>query len=371
MKKLLVFLLILFISGCYNYQELNDLSIITAIGIDYDDKYKVSIQVVNTNQTSEDEARFTIYTSEGNTVEEALKNISLICPKKIILSHLEILIYGEKVAKKGIANTLDYFLRENESRGDFYVFIAKNHDAKEILKVITPNENNNAKNIKKMVSEAMDETGKTTITDFNELASNYLNQNKEFLIPSININGNEKGKTTEEIPNVFLKLDKVALFKDDKLIDYANIKEIIGYNILTKNIKETTISYKCNDGYINVLLNNFKTTIKVKENLEVLIKIMADGKISEVTCNIDLNDNINKINKGINKQLKKDIKKTLNRFKNNNTDIIGILDLYYKNNNDYYKLINNNWNDNFKKIKYTINTKVNINNTGNLIKVIK
>ena len=44
-----------------------------------------AIQVVNTNQASEDEARFTIYTSEGNTVEEALKNISLICPKKIIL----------------------------------------------------------------------------------------------------------------------------------------------------------------------------------------------------------------------------------------------------------------------------------------------
>ena len=365
MKKLLVFILILFISGCYNYQELNDLAIITAIGIDYDEQYKVSIQVVNTNQISEDEARFTIYTSEGKTVEEALKNISLICPKKIVLSHLEILIYGENVAQKGIANTLDYFLRENDVRGDFYVFIAKDHDAKEILKVITPNENNNAKNIKKMVSEAMKETGKTTITDFNELASNYLNKNKDFLIPSININGIEKGKTTEEIPNLFLKIDKTALFKGDKLINYNNDKETIGYNILTNNINETTISYKCHDGYINVLLNNFKTSIKIKEKLKVLIDIKADGKISEVTCNTDLN--INKINKEINKQLKKYITKTINKFKNNNTDIIGIQDLYYKNNNDYYKSIKNKWHN----IKFIINTRININNTGNLVKVIK
>ena len=47
MKRLIIiFSLVLILSGCYDYRELNDMSVVTGIGIDYkDDKYIVNLEV--------------------------------------------------------------------------------------------------------------------------------------------------------------------------------------------------------------------------------------------------------------------------------------------------------------------------------------
>ena len=47
MKKIKYLLLLLpFLSGCYNYRELNEIGITTAISIDYDENFKVIAQVI-------------------------------------------------------------------------------------------------------------------------------------------------------------------------------------------------------------------------------------------------------------------------------------------------------------------------------------
>ena len=54
MKKFVLIIITLFIllisSGCYNYKEINDMAIVSSIGIDKDnknDKYTVSAQIMN------------------------------------------------------------------------------------------------------------------------------------------------------------------------------------------------------------------------------------------------------------------------------------------------------------------------------------
>ena len=48
MKKIIILLIICFLlGGCYDYQELNDLSLVSGIGIDYiDDEYVVSFEII-------------------------------------------------------------------------------------------------------------------------------------------------------------------------------------------------------------------------------------------------------------------------------------------------------------------------------------
>ncbi len=54
MKIIKLFLLgslLFFFTGCYNYRELNQLAITSAIGIDKtEDGYKVTVQVINTQK---------------------------------------------------------------------------------------------------------------------------------------------------------------------------------------------------------------------------------------------------------------------------------------------------------------------------------
>ena len=58
MKKFVLIIITLFIllisSGCYNYKEINDMAIVSSIGIDKDnknDKYIVSAQIMNSKES--------------------------------------------------------------------------------------------------------------------------------------------------------------------------------------------------------------------------------------------------------------------------------------------------------------------------------
>lgn len=374
-KKILSLTILLFLTGCYNYHELNDLAIASAIGIDKDNnEYLVSLEVVNTknnNQESNSDASFVIYKAKGKTIEEAINNLSYTCPKKIYLSHLEVIIYGEDMAKDGLKNTLDYFARNIDIRGDTIVCIAKNYKAKDILEVITPIDKINSHSIYNLVINANNSLGKTTAITFDELLSNYLSNNKEIVIPSITIEGSKDddiNNIQNTNPSSILRISEEALFKDDKLVAFLDNDKTLGYNILTNNIKQTNIEYKCQNNYIGVLINKINTKITPQDNLNVKIDVKVQGSISEINCDLDLNQNkvIEEINHKVANKIKQIVTSTLDETKKYNLDFIGIRDVYYKNNNKYFNLIKND----IKNINYHIDVDVNLINKENILKAV-
>ena len=115
MKKIIILLIpLLLLTGCYDYRELSDLAIITAVSIDkVDDNLEVAIQVVNPKKeqdtTSTNEPDFVTYTSSAKTVQEALRKVVNDSPAKLYVSHMEILIISEEVAKNHLNEILDFF----------------------------------------------------------------------------------------------------------------------------------------------------------------------------------------------------------------------------------------------------------------------
>ena len=48
MKKIILIISLFMLTGCYDYQEINDLAIISAIGVDYkDDEYIITLEVLS------------------------------------------------------------------------------------------------------------------------------------------------------------------------------------------------------------------------------------------------------------------------------------------------------------------------------------
>ena len=78
--------------GCWNYNELNNYSIATGMAIDYEDnKYIVSFLISNgkkENGSSNHSYQATLYSGEGMTIYEAIKNIELVSPKQLYIGHL-------------------------------------------------------------------------------------------------------------------------------------------------------------------------------------------------------------------------------------------------------------------------------------------
>ena len=387
MKKILITLSFIFICcGCYNYKELNDLAITSAIGIDKtDDGYKVTAQVVNTQKEGTDnnsssDPKIIIYEHTSKTVQEAVRYMVLESPKRLYPNHMQVIIISEDVAKDGILGSLDLFFRDSELQKNFYVLIAKDVSANQILKTLTPADSIVSSNIKKSLESDSSYLGITELVTYDELINTYLNPNKEISLPSVTLKGKMKG--SDKIDNIEqsdsstkVVLSQMAVFKDDKMIGYLDDKQSIALSFIKGKINNTIIKYKCNGGYVVVETTNSKSSINVDNKGNFRIKISGDAAINEVSCDINLeNDNsISKINKQVNKEIKKNVNNTIKYVKNNyNSDIFNFLDILYKNQYSLYKKISNDWyKDKFNDSKIDIDVDIKVIEKRNTLKVIK
>lgn len=380
MKKIIILLIILLplLAGCYNYRELNDLSIVTAMSIEKNnDLYKVTVQVVNpkkeTDTSKGNQPSFITYNTTSQSIQKALREMIKESPNKMYAAHVELLIIDEELAKEGISPILDFLIRDPELRDEFYVLISQD---KNILETITPLDNLTSESITKSIKNLNKYLGITSITTYSDLIDAYLDDNKQISLPSIKLEGNlTEGNDKEDLEKTNteakLVLSNMAVFKKDKLIGYLDEYQSIAYNFIKDNITNTLIKSTYDDGFIIHEIISSKTKIEVnpKEN-KVKIKLSGTSSISEVYTKKNLTEykNIQKIEKIMNNNIEKLIEDSFyNIVKKYNTDIFNFKDLYYKKDVNYFNKIKDEYEKNIlPNIKLEVKATYTIREKGNL-----
>ena len=129
------------LSSCTGGREIQELGIVTSIGMDIeDDKVIVTCEVINTTSGNTQSGSSThspkevvFIQGEGITVFEAIRGTTLNFDRKLFFSHVNTIILGEEFAKKGIAEFLDLVLRDNEPRENMYILVAKGTKAYDVM----------------------------------------------------------------------------------------------------------------------------------------------------------------------------------------------------------------------------------------------
>jgi spore germination protein KC len=134
MKKLLLVFAILaniFLGGCLPEGELTNMGIAVSVGIDKsDDGYLVTYQVMNPKSISskaQNEAPIVIYAESGKDLFQIKRKITQQSPRKMYHSHLRTVVLGEEIAKEGIKDILDFFVRGHEYRTTFFSYSKRNN----------------------------------------------------------------------------------------------------------------------------------------------------------------------------------------------------------------------------------------------------
>ena len=381
MKKFVLIIMTLFIllisSGCYNYKEINDMAIVSSIGIDKDnknDKYIVSAQIMNSKESEDSEdSQITVYTKEGDTVHEALRNITLKSPRKLYGNHLSKIVLSEEVAKEGIDNILDIFNRITEVRNEFIITIVKEDKASDVLKVLTTTESIPAEYVKLSLKIADKTSGLTYATKLDEFISLYLKKGIDPVVPVLKIDKKEKkGTTINNItttnPISKIVIEDLAVTNKGKLETYLKNEEVIGYNFLRNQIQKMIIPVKCDDenNYASILIlkNKTKSNTAKKDNKYIInFNINSEAIITEYNCKKDLTDEkvIKKLEKDTEKKIKRYIKKSLNKQKETKGKFLGLERIIYL---DYPKYKNEDY-----SVKY--NAKVNLVRKGEIRNSVK
>ncbi len=381
MKKIVLIIITLFIllisSGCYNYKEINNMAIVSSIGIDKDnknDKYIVSAQIMNSKESENSEdSQITVYTKEGDTVHEALRNITLKSPRKLYGNHLSKIVLSEEVAKEGIDNILDTFNRVTEVRNEFIITIVKEDKASDVLKVLTTTESIPAEYVKLSLKIADETSGLTYATKLDEFISLYLKKGIDPVVPVLKIDKKEKkGTTINNItttnPISKIVIEDLAVTNKGKLETYLKNEEVIGYNFLRNQIQKMIIPVKCDDennyASISILKNKTKSIATKKDNKYIInFNINSEAIITEYNCKKDLTDEkvIKELEKDTEKKIKRYIKKSLNKQKETKGKFLGLERIIYL---DYPKYKNEDY-----SVKYNVN--VNLVRKGEIRNSIK
>ena len=376
MKKIILISLILLLSGCYNYKELNNYAIATGMAIDYtNDKYEVSLLIANSPQStseSSSEYKTVIYSGKGYTIAEAIKDIGLISPKELYIGHLSIVVLSENAAKKGLSKSLDFLLQEPKSKKNFYVALAKDNKAKNILSITSPLTDFPSQTLANNIESTQYLQGSVVAIDFNTLMYEMINPGINPVLNGFTILGNTKSgakasniETT--LPKAYIKLSNLGIFKDDKLVAWATKNESRGINIINNNVSELYIRVKCDGGYALVDTEKIKTKREIKRNGSFAIDIQSEGIINEITCDLDLTNkkNIKKIEKKAENKIKKLVQEGIKLAQSNQTDIFGIGLKYYQEYPEKYKEIQD-WDKYFSKLNFETNVSIKLNHTGSI-----
>jgi len=384
---LLIILAILIIplTGCWNRRELNDLSIALAMGIDKsDDGVLLTVQIINPSeiaaQVPTTRTAVTSYSITGSTVFEALRKLTKESPRKIYLSHVRTIVFGEELAKEGIAKVLDFISRDHEFRTDFYILVARDTKATEVLNILTPSEKVPANKIYYSLKASAKAWAATHHVQLDELINKLVSEGNNPVLTGILVKGNtEAGKKLSNVeqvqPSTLLEIDSIAAFRKDKLVGWLNATESIGFNHIIGKVKSTIVVIPCPDGgKLGVEL--IRTKPKVKGKIEygkpkIDINHFVEANIGEVECEVDLSktESIYEIEKILANEIKSKMEEAVKRAqKDFKSDIFGFGEVIHRKNPKAWKELKKNWNKEFEDLEVNIKVTTRIRRLGTITK---
>lgn len=327
------------LTGCWNSRELNDLAIVSGIGIDKvpdSDKYRVSFQVVvpsasNTSQgAGSGQASITIYSSTDSTLYGALRRTSKRATRKLFFAHTQLLVLGESLAQSGINEVFDIFERSHELRLNAAVLISRDTDAASILEILMAQESVPSIGLVKKsdnTSKVWGENQKMRVFD----VINGITGNGGFTISGVRIIGSvdegmKKTNLDQSDVQTAIIMSGQAVFKKGKLEGWIEGVDARGAGWILNKLVETNLNIDTKDMKdavaVNVLYSKTKVQIEIVNGLPVFhVLITEEGNIYETKTFVDLskNEEIRNLEMSMEKQTKDEIQQavqTAQRMKN-------------------------------------------------------
>jgi germination protein, Ger(x)C family len=389
-KIVLILSLLMPLAGCWGRLELSDMAITMGLGIDLadDNSYFVSIQVVDAGEASGTKGSLgrspvVIYSAKGKTISEAMQRMTSSSPRTIFNSHLRVLVIGEKLARHGISEVLDYVSRDRQFRTDFPVVIAKNDMANSTLKLLTPIESIPAIQMMRTLRNSEKHWAPTIVIHFDELILGLIAKGRQPVVTGVVMIGSaESGSKRSNIqttsPKNRLKLTGLSVFRQDRLVGWMTEEESRGYTIATGKAYRGVGNVVCDDGE-RVALEIFKSSSKLGSKLrgdkvDLSIDMKIEANVEEVACSMPVtkDETIRELEKRAEASLRNIIEKTLKRCQQElKSDIFGFGDQVHRHYPKYWKKVSNDWDMHFAEAEVKLNIDVKLRLLGTVTNVIE
>ncbi|WP_175990419.1 Ger(x)C family spore germination protein [Bacillus sp. Marseille-Q1617] len=325
MKKVLVcwiaMVLSVLSSGCVEREILDDLYIETGKGYDLIDENTIRGTAMFPIYKPDKSIENMTLSAEATSTREVLETLARMSQQPLVRGGLDAVVIGEGLAQKGVIDIADSLQRDPSIGARVFMMVSRG-DAKDILQ------------------------GQYGIRGNGMYISNLLRQNiKRRELPETNLHMflfdyYQLGQTPylpiiRKISDSTLKVDGIALFQKDKMVDTIPAEDMFFFKILVDKISEGSHVVRLDDEKkrdgqkVEASITSLKAKHKIKvtykkKPVKVTIKIKIKGIIKEYTGERLTPKKITEIEKNMEEDIEDKAMEMLTKFQKIGVDPIGI-----------------------------------------------
>lgn len=380
-------LAVILISGCWSRKEIEDLAIVSALGIDrveVADKllYKISLLVVRPSQLGGQRVQATgeknpewLVTETGNSIFEALQHTSLRSPRSVKLYHNDLVLIGQKTARAGIQDTLDFMLRHKDIRLRTWIFVSR-QEATEVLSGLPETEQLLSQEISEILTKSSPDVSEILPVDLRMFTEALITPGWEAVAPVVvPINPREPlgGPREKKEPSQVIALEGMAVFLEDKLVGFLSLLESKGFLYIIGKSRGGVIPVKVpGAGAEEVSFVMTRSSSKIKPviragRLEIDVTIRTEADVGEVSGKLEVGDPkvIEKLDRVFSETVRKLTQKTLDKAqKQYKADIFGFGSQVHKEFPRYWREIEKEWYDMYPELPVNIKVEGQVRRTS-------
>ena len=348
--KILFFVVIcLSLTGCYDKTELDNLAYVIGIGLDVgeaqngedDDNdgenlnitYQIAIPVkIAGENNSSGKETYTTYTVSASSLFMGNSIVNAMASKEINLSHINIILYSEEIAKKGLSGHINGLLSNTDIRPKTPVAICRGK-ASDFFNQITPVLETNPARYYSLILSSFNYTDESIGSELISFYSNAQSIDREAStvigeISSKELNDSDSNENKDKA--VFKGL---AVFKAGTMIGEIPPKITDAHLLLTNALKRGNVTVKDPEDENSIATATIRQYTPTKINVDVKDKvpkvditlfINAHFEASNSTTDYLNPENKLKLKKAIQEKITSNIYEYLNEIKKLDSDIVGI-----------------------------------------------
>lgn len=384
MRKFILIILILCIlfntTGCKvkfgGMEEIDELLFVRIAGIDRkpgnDNIVRITIsskrvKPSGNNDNKAEKAYAETLSAEGSTIFEAVRNLHTFSDMHPFWGHMDFILIGEDAAKDDILKYMDFFARESQFRLTARVIVVSGGTAEEVILKAATGEDF----ISDRLNHIFDKIGETSISvkvSLAKLLELFGGKSSSAYLPGIRMK-DSIGEEIEEKAKNDIVLDRIAVFKEGKLLDYIKGDEAKGFNWITGQVNSGIIVVKDETGNKNsleILESDTKIIPKFNsKDLSVTIKIRMSSNVGEQQSGEDIYNekSIGFLEKQQNELIASQVKSALRYAQQSRVDIFGIGDSVFHKHPVKWAAIKDQWVDIFSRLDFNVLVESKINRT--------
>lgn len=273
---ILLLLCVFSFSGCYDYHEINDTAMVSGIAIDTgtEKKYKISAEIVQPAEGEKANPTAKVISEEGDNVESCLKQLVNVAAKELHFSHCKLILFSEEVAKKGISEFIDTFLRDPQFRPDLYLAVSSGKDAAKMLSQGEKSERVCAFEFVSVIENSFTETGSVPPTKLYQFSMD----GNVTLLPEF-----EKKEETYSVAGT-------RFFRDGKAIAHLKLPQTQSVMLISGEYKQGELLLSTPDGKVPCNINSVtvKREIEGGEEVSVSVEIQCKIRLTSLPVSFEL-----------------------------------------------------------------------------------